>query len=192
MTKTVYQTFHLPKFLKHDWEQLSYGSVVFQVEQHALTLDKQVFCSEILQLFHKYPTLISFNFSAIETKRFERPNDNEYEPPIFEPVYQFSIDNIVWQNDRQGEASMIDLPSFENYVSNHSQFKIVYWLLKTAKENDCLCKFNGNKFHFVINKSFVNILAKQAYGENYNHFFYQHLEQDLSQHNQAHSAKSKI
>lgn len=191
MSKTIYQNFYLPKFLKHNWEQLSYGSVVFQVEQHALQLDKQVFCSEILQLFHNYPELISFNFIAKEIGKVAKHNDNEYEPLILEPSYEFSIHKTIWTNNKEYDNLLFTLSSFENYVSSHSQFKIVYWLLKTAKEANLFCQFNGQRFEFLIDKSFIQMLSQDAYGEHFSQFFYQALEQNLNN-NKVCSTKSKI
>lgn len=179
MSKTIYQTFHLPKFLKNDWKQLSYGTVTYEFEKQALNLDKQVFCSEVLQLFEQHKGLISFEFLVKKIGEIERPNDNDYEPAILEPIYQFSFQRIIWEDKAHENNSLITLPTFENYISNHSQYKIIYWLLKNAKELSLPCNFSDSEFQFVIDRPFIQILSQQAYGEHYSQFFYQVLEQKL-------------
>lgn len=171
--------YHLPDFLPYGWDTLSFGTDLKQIEKHANLLNRQVLFSPIFNSFYKIPNLISFKLEVKATQHEMIHNDNEFEPTISEPIFQFNITKIKLKNDDIltddiTNTLLNSIKSFDQYIDGIAQEKVLLWIWKRGKELNLVAtrkKEEHLTYIFEITKELSDQLCQDAYKENYTDYY---------------------
>lgn len=179
----------LPDMLPYNATELSYGTNYAKMRTHAQLLDRQVLFSELFNNFYKIPELESFQLEVKLVNHILEKNENEFEPTVVDPDFQYSIAKIKTVNSVPVDSNMEQillnsLSGFDNYLSGRQQEKVLLWIWKRGRESNLVAKrINGENLFYVfeINKELSVQLCKDAYQENYPVYYQQVMQTFIPQ-----------
>lgn len=174
----------LPDMLPYDVKELSYGTNYAKMRNHAQLLDRQVLFAELFNNFYKIPELKSFQLEVKLMNHILEKNENEFEPTVIDPDFQYTIVKIktIDNNHVNYEIEKILLESlsgFDNYLSGRQQEKVLLWIWKRARESNLVAKrINGENLTYVfeIDKDLSVKLCQDAYQENFPVYYQQVMD----------------
>lgn len=173
------KSFSLPSLININTYNLSYGSSVISFQEHAMNLNKQVVCIDLLSGFYQYIDLGSYelSFHSIPNSILE----HDFKPPELSFSYDYHIKEALDQdgnviNDDNVKQIHSKLSSFTHYIDDNSQIEIIYWMLQLAKDNSIGYQYSKNKQHkeiecsIHITEKYIEILCQNAYGIDFPEF----------------------
>lgn len=190
MTK---KTFHLPEYIPYNTDELFFHKDELLFKKQLNSLFKQIFFLDLQKSFNN-KNLISFEFET-KQRQHSSKSKNPFEYNTISYYYEASIDHFKFNtiNPSLNLDSEYILSTFHNYIENIEQKNLLAWITQIAMNNNIEHFITDDSKHFkiTIDRTFLELMGKDAYKENYSAIKKEIFEETIPQNSHL-SPKVKI